>query len=54
VTGGWRNFHNEDLHDFYCSPNVITMIKLRRLRWTGYVAHLGEMRSAHTILVGEA
>jgi hypothetical protein len=37
VIGGWRKLH-EKLHDLYSSPNITTMIKLRRMRWTGHVA----------------
>jgi hypothetical protein len=38
VTGHWRKLHNEDLHNLYSSPNIIGMIKSRRMRWTGLVA----------------
>jgi hypothetical protein len=41
VTGGWRNSHNEELGNFYSSPNVIRMIKSRRTKWEGYVALMG-------------
>jgi hypothetical protein len=41
VTGGWRKLHNEELHKFYTSPNIIRMIKSRRMRWAGHVARLG-------------
>jgi hypothetical protein len=42
VTGGWRKMHNEELHNFYSSPNIIKMMKSRRMRWVGYVARMGE------------
>jgi hypothetical protein len=38
VTGGWKKLHNEELHDLYSSPSIITMIKSRRMRWVGHVA----------------
>jgi hypothetical protein len=41
VTGDWRKLHNEELHNFYSSPNIIRMIKSRRMRWAGYVAREG-------------
>jgi hypothetical protein len=41
VTGGWKKLHNEELHNLYSSPNIIRMIKSRRMRWTGHVARMG-------------
>jgi hypothetical protein len=41
VTGGWRKLHNEELHSLYSSPNIIRMIKSRRMRWAGHVARMG-------------
>jgi hypothetical protein len=38
VIGGWRKLHNEELHNLYCSPSIITIIKSRRMRWSGHVA----------------
>jgi hypothetical protein len=46
VIGGWRKLRNEELHDLYCSPSIIRMIKSRRTRWAGHVARLGEERDA--------
>jgi hypothetical protein len=40
-TGGWRKLHNEELHNLHSSQSIITMIKLRRMRWTGHVARMG-------------
>jgi hypothetical protein len=44
VKGDWRKLHNEDLHNYCSSPNVIRMIKSRRMRWAGHVARMGEKR----------
>jgi len=41
VTGEWRKLHNEELNDLYCSPNIIRVIKTRRIKWAGHVAHIG-------------
>jgi hypothetical protein len=41
VTGGWRKLHDEELHNLYSSPNIIIMIKSRRMRWAGHVARMG-------------
>ena len=52
VTGEWRKLHKEKLGDPYSSPNIFRVIKSRRMRWTGYIARMGETRSAYRILVG--
>jgi hypothetical protein len=52
VMGGWRKLHTEELHNLYSSPSIIRMMKLRRMRWTGHVARMGEKRNAYGILVG--
>ena len=44
VTGEWRKLHNEELNDLYCSPNIVRVVKPRRMRWTGHVARMGEER----------
>jgi hypothetical protein len=46
VTGEWRKLHNEELHDLHSSPNIIRVIKLRIMRWAGYVAIMGDRRGA--------
>jgi len=43
--------HNEELHNLYASPNTITVIKARRMRWAGQVVRMGEMRNACNIFV---
>jgi hypothetical protein len=52
VTGEWGRLHNEELNDLYSSPNIIRVIKSRRLRWAGNVACMGEGRGAYRVLVG--
>jgi hypothetical protein len=53
ATGEWRRLHNEEINDLYSSPNVIRVIKSRRMRWAGHVARMGEKRGADMILVGK-
>jgi len=53
VTGEWRSLHNEELHDLYSSPNIVRVIKSRRMRWSGHVAHMGEEKGVYRILVGK-
>ena len=52
VTGDWRKLHNEELNDLYCSPNIVRVIKPRRMRWAGHVARMEEGRGGHKVLVG--
>jgi hypothetical protein len=52
VTGDWRRLHKEELNDLYSSPNIIRVIKSRRMRWAGHIAGMGEERGAYRILVG--
>jgi hypothetical protein len=46
VIGGWRKLRNEELHNLYCSPSIIRMIKSRRMRWASNVARM-EIRGMH-------
>jgi len=51
VTGDWRTLHNEELNDLYSSPNIVRVIKSRRMRWAGHVARMGERRGIYRVLV---
>jgi len=53
VIGEWRKLHNEELNDFYSSPNIIRVIKSRRNRWAGHVDRTGDRRVVFRILVGK-
>jgi len=53
VKGEWRRLHNEELNDLYSSPNIVRVIKLRRMRWAGHVARMGEERGVYRVLVGK-
>jgi hypothetical protein len=53
VTGEWRRLHNKELCALYSSPKIIWVIKSRRLRWAGHVAHMRERRGAYRALVGK-
>jgi len=48
-----RKLHNEELNDLYCSPNIVRVIKSRRMRWAGHVARMGERRGVYWVLVGK-
>ena len=49
----WRRLYNEELHSLYRSPNIVRVIKSRRLRWAEHVARMEESRSAFKILTGK-
>jgi hypothetical protein len=44
VTENWRELHNEEIHNLYSSPNIIRIIKSRKMRWAGHVARMGATR----------
>jgi len=53
VTRERRRLHGEELNDLYCSPNIVRVIKWRRMRWAGHVARMGEERGVYRVLVGK-
>jgi hypothetical protein len=53
VTGEWRKLHNEELNDLYSLPNIVRVVKSRRMRWVGHVACIEEERGVHRVLVGK-
>jgi hypothetical protein len=53
VTGDWRKLHNEELHNFYSSPDIIMMMKSTWMRWAWHVARMVDMRNVYNILVGK-
>ena len=53
VTEEWRKLHNEELNNLYTSPNIVRVIKSRRMRWAGHVAHIRERRGIYRVSVGK-
>jgi hypothetical protein len=53
VTGEWRKLHNKELNDLYSSPKIVRVIKLRRMRWAGQVACMGDSKGVYWVLVGK-
>ena len=53
VTGEWRKLHIEELRDLYCLPNIVRVVKSRRMRWAGLAARMGEERCVNRVLVGK-
>jgi len=53
VKAEWIKLQNEELNDLYCSPNIVRVIKSRRMRWVGHVARMGERTGVYRVLVGK-
>ena len=53
VTEELRKLHNEELSDLYSLPNIVRVVKSRRMRWAGYVARMGQGRAVYRVLVGK-
>ena len=54
MTGEWRKLHNEEMNDLYSLPNIVRVIKSRRMRWAGHVALMGEDRGVSQGVGGKA
>jgi hypothetical protein len=50
--GSWRKLHNEELHNLYSLPNIVRVIKSRKMSWVGHVARMGEGRDVFRVLIG--
>ena len=53
VTGKWRKMHNEELNNLHSLPNIVRVVKSRRISWAGHVARMGENRGVQRVLVGK-
>jgi hypothetical protein len=53
VEGGWRRLHNEEFHNLYASPDIVKVVKSRRMIWVGHVARIAEMRNIYDTLAGK-
>jgi hypothetical protein len=53
VTGDWRRLHNEEINVLYSSPNIVRVIKSRRMRWAGHVAVMSAVWGVYRVLVGK-
>jgi hypothetical protein len=53
VTGEWIKLHNVELNDLYPLPNIVRVVKSRRMRWAWHVARMGEEREVHRVFVGK-
>ena len=53
MIGEWRKLHKEELNDLYSLPNIVWVVKSRRMRWAGHMARMEEDRGVHRVLVGK-
>ena len=53
LTGEWRKLHNDEFSDLYLLPNLVWVVKSRRMKWAGHVARMGEGRGVHRVLMGK-
>jgi hypothetical protein len=53
VIGEWRKLYNEELNELYSLPNIVRVVKSRRMRWAEHVARMGKDRVVHRVLVGK-
>jgi len=53
VVRKWRKLDKEELNDLNCSPNIVRVIRSRRIKWTEYVARMGKKRAVYRVLVGK-
>jgi hypothetical protein len=53
VTREWRETHNEELNELYCSSNIVRVKKKKKMRWAGHIARMGERRGVYRVLVGK-
>jgi hypothetical protein len=51
VMEGWKHLQSRELHNLYISPDIVSKMKLRRMRWVWHVVHIGEVGYVHRILV---
>jgi hypothetical protein len=50
--GSWKKLHNDESHSLYSLPNIVKVIKSRKMRWAGHVAYMGEGRGVYRVLIG--
>ena len=53
IYGEWRKLHNKELSDLYSLPNIMRVVKSRRMRWAGHAARMGQGRGVYRVLVGK-